>query len=147
MGELDALLQLHDDCVRGVFSDEMEEMNAFMGMQNLRGRIRHWTAISGNANDMDGYISFYKSEHNRSCPFQNLSCNLNAKILTDPQPIKTGDMMDIQHIASLMPFSDLFITDKAWSAFLNSNRYDGAYKTNICYIGDSNKIESFFDSL
>ena len=147
MGELDALFQLQGQMFRGVFSGEMEEMNAFWGTLNLRGRLQRWSVLSGRENDIDGYISFYKSEHNRNCPFQNLTSNLYAKIMTDPQAIKTGDMVDIQHIASLMPFSDLFITDKAWNAFLNTKRYDSAYMTNICYVGDTAKIDRFFDSL
>jgi len=46
-----------------------------------------------------------------------------------------------------MPYSDLFITDKAMSTFLKKKRFDVKYNTRICYIGDVDEMEEFFQSL
>ena len=55
--------------------------------------------------------------------------------------------MDIKHIYTLMPYSDLFITDKAMSAFLKSKEYDKKYNTQVCYIGDNDQMKDFFQNL
>jgi hypothetical protein len=68
-------------------------------------------------------------------------------MMTDKQPIRSGDPMDIKHIYTLMPYSDLFITDKAMSAFLKSKEYDKKYNTQVCYIGDNDQMKDFFQNL
>ena len=67
--------------------------------------------------------------------------------MIDPQQIKSGDPMDICHISTLMPFSNLFITDKHWSNFLNKKSYNNLYDTMICYVGDTKEIDNFFENV
>jgi len=64
--------------------------------------------------------------------------------MIDKQKIRSGDMMDIHHVSTLMPYCDLFITDKAVSAFLKRKGLDRLYGTKVCYIGDTEDIGAFF---
>jgi hypothetical protein len=64
--------------------------------------------------------------------------------MIDPQPIRAGDPMDIVHISFLMPYADLFVTDKAWSTFINRKSLNDEYKTTVCHIGNFDTIEKFF---
>ena len=106
-----------------------------------------WEDCSGKPNDLSGLIGFYKSQHYRSMPFTDISCNLTARLMIDKQDIRSGDNMDINHVSTLMTYSDLFVTDKAMSTFLRKKRFDRKYGTRICYIGDTQDIDSFFAGL
>lgn len=143
-GEIKEVINMARELTEGIAGDERDECNKMGAWINLRHQMLAWEHISGKANDLDGLISFHKSDYNKACPYVNLSCSLYAKIMIDPQPIKSGDPMDITHISTLMPFSDLFITDKHWSNFLNNHSYNKKYETEIAYIGDTETIDNFF---
>lgn len=146
-GEISAIIEMAKALANGEVQNEEEGFNAFWATINLNGQIAAWDYISGKSNDLEGLITFHRSEYSTMCPYHNLSCNLYAKIMIDPQPIKSGDPMDITHISTLMPYSDLFITDNAWSTFLNKKAFNKVYNTTVCYIGDSKVIEDFFRSI
>jgi hypothetical protein len=117
LGDLNLLLKQCADLMNA--KEVPEDENAFWGYTDLVNRVQDWIDLGGAPADIRGYIEFYKSEYNQRCPKHELEATLFAKIMVDPQPIRFGDPMDIGHISTLMPYSDLFITDKAWSTFLN----------------------------
>ena len=147
MGELQALLILKNQFLAGEFKGEHEQINAVCGAINLGQQLRMWADCSGRSKDLSGLVEFYKSQHYRSMPFTDISCNLTARLMIDRQDIRSGDNMDINHVSTLMPYSDLFITDKAMSTFLKKKKFDKKYNTKICYIGDTQDIDSFFAGL
>ncbi len=67
--------------------------------------------------------------------------------MTDKQPIRSGDVKDVEHISSMLPFVDMLITDKQRKVQLQKLKFNEEYQTKICCIWDSDEIESFFDSL
>ena len=129
------------------FEGEDDQFNATSGAITFNKQLRMWESYSGKSHDIPGLIQFYHSAYYRSMPLANLSSNLYAKIMIDKQPIRSGDVMDIKHIYTLMPYADLFITDKAMSAFLKSKEYDKKYNTKVCYIGDIDQMKEFFQNL
>jgi len=147
MGELQALLILNKQFLSGQFRDEHEQINAVFGVINLIQQLQMWEECSGDPNDVSGLFQFYESQFYRSMPSTDISCNLTARLMIDKQNIRSGDIMDINHISAMMPYSDLFITDKAMSTFLRGKKYDEKYNTRICYIGDTQRIDSFFAGL
>jgi hypothetical protein len=145
LGELKLLLS---QCAEVINSQEgSKDESAFWGYMDMSNRVRLWAELGGSPSDIDGYIEFYKSEYNQKSPQNDLAATLYAKIMVDPQPIRSGDPMDIVHISTLMPYSDLFITDKAWSTFLNRNGIANRYGTTVCFIGDTDVITNFFNPL
>lgn len=146
-GEISVIIEMAKALANGEIQNEDEEFNAFWATINLKGQLAALEYASGKSNDLEGLIAFHKSNYGTMCPYVNLSCNLYAKIMIDPQPIRSGDPMDITHISALMPYSDLFITDKAWSTFLKRKGFDKYYKTTVAYIGDSEVIDNFFISI
>ena len=147
MGGIDALIKMTEDFFSGKTKDEEDNFNSFWGTVNLSDKLRYWNSLNSKNHSNKGLLSFYKSKYYSSLPYVHLTCSLFAKIMTDPQPIRSGDPMDIQHISTLMPFSDLFITDKAWSVFLKQKNYNHKYRTKVCYIGNMDEIERFFANL
>lgn len=145
--QIEKIAKMASEIENGIVRNEHDEFNKMGAWINLHTQLLTWEHLTGKPNDLGGLVEFHKSTYNINCPFVDLQCNLYAKIMIDPQPIRTGDPMDINHISTLMPFSDLFITDKAWSSFLNNQSYNEKYRTTICYIGDTDRIDDFFDNI
>lgn len=147
IGELQALFILQKRFLLNQFKDDDDQLNAICGTINLNQQLMLWKSLTGKALDYNGLIGFYKSNYHKSMPFTNILCNLYAKLMTDKQPIRSGDVMDIKHASTLLPFFDIFITDKAMSTILKQRNFNGEYKTTVCYIGDTDIIDEFFSAL
>jgi len=80
-------------------------------------------------------------------PYANVTCRLIAYTVTKGEPIKAGDSTDIDHISTMMPYADLFITDKAMKNVIKQQKLDLLYKTQVCYVGDTDSIDEFFSRL
>ncbi|WP_133135917.1 hypothetical protein [Legionella rowbothamii] len=107
-----------------------------------------WCSLNNNdLTAINELKAFYNSPYYKELPHVALKCALLAKMKTSKNEIKSGDLMDIQHTADMLSVSDLYITDKKWSAFLKEQKFDAQYKTKIIYIGDSEEIISFFEKL
>lgn len=143
-GEFSQIVKMVAELTAGIAKDERDEFNKFGALINLSQQLNAWEYIKGQSGDTEGLMAFHRSNYKKECPYEKISCGLYAKIMIDSQPIKSGDPMDIEHISTLMPFSDLFITDKHWSAFLNKKAYCKEYETSVVYIGDTEKIDNFF---
>lgn len=146
-GEIETLIKMYNDQIQGNITDDQYDFNSFWGSIGLHEQLEFWKYSGGKKEDFEGFLMFFRSEHYKSLPIIDLSCSLYAKIMTDPQPIRSGDHKDIHHISSIMPFSNLFITDKAWSTFLNRRKFSEKYNTQVCYVGDTDVINGFFDEL
>lgn len=129
------------------FEGRDDQFNAISGAITFNNQLRIWESCSGKSCDIPGLIKFYHSAYYRSMPLVDLSSNLYARMMIDKQSIRSGDPMDIKHIYTLMPYADLFITDKAMSAFLKSKGYDKKYDTKVCYIGDTDQMKAFFHGI
>jgi hypothetical protein len=147
IGELKALFIHQKRFLLNQFKDEDEQLNATYGTINLNQQLMLWKSLTGGESGYDGLINFYKSKYQKSMPFTRISCNIIAKLMTDKQQIRSGDVMDIKHASTLLPFSDLFITDKAMATFLKKRNFHKDYNTIVCYIGNTEVINNFFSKL
>lgn len=146
-GEFEALLVLKQRCLLNNFRDDNDFLNSTCGTIDLQQRLMYWENLTGKANDYEGLLTFFRSEYHKQMPYTNISCNIFAKLMTDKQPIRSGDTMDVKHAATLLPFADIYITDKAMSAFLRKRKFDTQYQTIVGYIGDEEIIDNFFTRL
>ena len=130
--------------------NEEDQMNNLFGTFEMFEKIGIVKKIMNTDDILEAikhFIGFYFSEYNKAMPYNRINAYLSAFMMTDKQPIRSGDVMDIKHISTLLPYSDLFITDKQRSVFLNKHNFDEEYNSLICYIGDIEVIESFVSSL
>lgn len=146
VGELQMLIAQAAKFEKGIGQHSPDE-DSIWSYLRLQRVISNWVSLGGMPADLIGYIKFYNSEYNAKCPYNELRTMLYAKIMVDPQPIRSGDAMDIQHISTMMPYADLFITDKAWSTFLNRSGISERYRTKVGYIGDTDMISEFLEPL
>lgn len=147
LGNLDSLLIQLKQFYTNTFDGEDDQFNATSGVIALSSQLKMWEACSGKSVDIPGLTTFYKSPYYRNMPLSMLSSNLYAKMMINKQPIRSGDIMDTKHTYTLMPYSDLFVTDNAMSTFLKRGHFDKKYKTEICYIGNIDQIDEFFQNL
>ncbi len=146
VGELEALLIALNEYESGNY-DPDDHMNILFSRAELVEQLDHLSYRSGNNQEISDLTKFYKSPYNTCIPHTNISARMFAKIMVDPQEIKSGDPSDIEHAATMIPYVDLFITDKPWRTFLRKEGLDKTYNTSICYIGDSEEIDEFFSVL
>ena len=147
LGDIEGLSNLVSRFPTGQFKDEEDQFNATCGAVNLGNQLFMWKNVCGHPEGLEGLMTFYRSSYYRAMPYTNLSCNLFARMMTDKQQIRNGDPMDIKHVSTFMPFSDIFITDKAMSTFLRKRKLDEQYGTTVCYEGDTQIISEFFSRL
>lgn len=126
----------------------LDEQDYFWNYTNAVEKLSTWRDIVSKHDNNDASIlDFYLSSYYRQIPNKKISIEFLAKLMTDKQPIHSGDLKDIEQISSMLPFVDMLITDKQRKVQLHKLRFNEEYKTKICYVGDSKEIEEFFDSV
>jgi hypothetical protein len=143
-GELQARLAQLGSLERSALAGSAPNTNALLLAGMYSHEVRAWQELTGRENDFAGLHGFYVSDHFRAMPYTSVKCNLTALLLTDKQPVKLGDPADINNAAALLPYSDLFVTDKRMKTLLLRRGFDRAYKTAVCYVGDTERIDRFF---
>ena len=109
--------------------------------------ISMWNSLDTKNSGLDGLKLYYQSDYYRKLPFVDIKSKLSARIKTRSVEIKSGDLMDIDHAAIVMPFSNIYITDKKFCPILTSEGFDKKYETIITHLGDQKQINNFFDNL
>lgn len=127
---------------------ELDSQDYFWNHINAIEKLSSWRDIvlQHDKNDTS-ILSFYTSNYYRQIPNIKIHVEFFSKLMTDKQPIRSGDMKDVEHISSMLPFVDMLITDKQRKVQLHKSKFNEEYKTKICYVGDSKEIDEFFDSL
>lgn len=146
-GEFEVLLSLVSEYTSNTSRTSEEHFNVFWEYYNVSEQLRWLEKFTQTPPSLEKLRAYYNSPYYRAMPYTHLSCNLMAYILTKPDPIKPGDSMDIKHIATLMPYSDLFITDRSMKHIITYRKFDKLYDTTVCYIGDTEIINEFFSNL
>lgn len=144
VGEFEALVALKMIFIENTNLDDYDLLNTTCGAIDCQQHLAYWEILTEKSNDYSGLINFFRSEYHKSMPFTNISYTIFAQLMTDRQPIRSGDTMDANHAATLLPFSDIFIIDKAMRTFLKKRNFDAQCNTIVCYIGDEKEIEEFF---
>jgi len=147
LGELQAKLIMITQYFLGKSKNNDDSLKAIFSYMDIQYQLSILKDITGNPNDYIDFRNFYNSSYYRAMPYTNLSSNLMAELMISKQPIKSGDVMDISHISTIMPYSNIFITDRAWSTFLRNKKLDKLYNTIVCYIGDEQIINDFFKNI
>lgn len=119
---------------------ELSAEDIFFNFLSSIKTINLWNKISAQHDNPKTILDFYRSNYYRKIPYQRISVEFFAKLMTDKQPIRSGDYKDIEHISSTIPFVDIFITDKQRKTQLLKLGYEKEYNTNIFYAGDEEGI-------
>ncbi|KJS13605.1 MAG: hypothetical protein VR67_03620 [Peptococcaceae bacterium BRH_c8a] len=100
------------EAIQVYLSQEKSKFDFSEYMALIGDALSCWKRISGKANDLKGLIEFYKSEYYKNMPYNDIKAKLYARIITDRNPIETGDSMDVANISSMAPYCNMILTDK-----------------------------------
>jgi hypothetical protein len=111
----------------------------------IGGLVHEWEMRGGQPRGLRGLASFMSSLHFAAQPFQDVSSALHARLVTGTEPIQAGDIMDVEHIAGVLPYADFMIVDRKMKHYVQSMGLDQQYRTTVCHSGDEDALARFFD--
>jgi hypothetical protein len=60
-----------------------------------------------------------------------------VRLVTGTEPIKSGDVMDIEHIASVLLYADFMVVNRKMKHYVQFFGRDKKYGTAVCCSGDT----------
>lgn len=79
---------------------------------NIMGRpLSWWERDRKQAEDFFGLIKFYLSEEFKKIPAIDVSCSLVSNLVTDHEKIRPSDVMDVNQISAILPYSHYMVLD------------------------------------
>lgn len=110
-----------------------------MGVVGFLEHMNAWEEMGGPSSglpfEIPALYSFMRSPYYWELPIQDISCRLSADLLVKHFAIRSGDGLDIQHLATAIPVAHFVVADKAmvdrcerlgigkkWNTKLFSNR-------------------------
>lgn len=107
-----------------------------------------WNHYDGKKDEfggLRGLIEFYKSEYFRKIPSVFIYTQLLAKMTTDHEKIKPSDIMDVNQIASILPYAQYMVLDGPMrDKVVYKLKLDKKYNTKIIRI---NELEDLLNSI
>lgn len=141
-GQLMALAELYQNYHSQEKQNDDELLNNAFGTIFLNQQINQWNRLGGSPAGIEGLVKFHESVYYESIPCTYLDASISAYLMTRSEPIKTGDCMDIEHISTMLPYSNIFITDKAMKDLILRRRIDKKYQTEVFSISDIDNIKA-----
>jgi hypothetical protein len=93
--------------------NEFEDMELYAQYYNfIFLPITYWAAFGGEFS-FEEYFSYLKSSEFMMLPYIKITAILMADILTSKKTLPSGDIKDIDNMATLMPYCNFFLTDDA----------------------------------
>jgi hypothetical protein len=137
LGELEAL----KTCLGAIINKENIPQNFKVYLTYFTHKIKPIVDLENIPIDIEGFknvIKFYKSSYYRTLPIENISCKLNAHLLTSygNKKLKSSDQMDITYLSNYLPVSHLVICDKSMKDSCLKLGFDKEYDVKIFSIKD-----------
>lgn len=138
IGESDSMIKMLGEYMDLVHRGQFDFWK-YMGVVGFVESMDAWKRMGGpsgdSATDIAALYSFMRSPYYWELPIQDISCRLSADLLVKHFPIKSGDSLDISHLATAIPVAHFVVADKAmvdrcerlgvgkkWNTKLFSNR-------------------------
>lgn len=87
-----------------------------------------WETYSGRQDSLGEVLAFFRSPEYRLIPYANVSTRLLAELASGNERIEPSDVMDIHHMATVLPYASYIVPDKRiW------NRIEGKTKLSKEY--------------
>ena len=122
-------------------------LTEYEGMKELLRIIELWNKNKGNPPDIEGVISFLKSDYFKAIPFINIQCKLGAFLLTDYSKLEDGDSMDISHISTTLPYCTAILVDNKMKNRIHNLNLNKVYDTHVFSLKDFDSIMSYLDEI
>ena len=115
--------------------------------EGINSIIELWNRYKGEPPDIEGVISFLKSDYFKKIPLINIQCKLGTFLLTDNSILEDGDSMDISHISTTLPYcTAILVDDKMKNRIHNLNLHE-EYDTHVFSLRDFDSIMNFLEGI
>jgi hypothetical protein len=141
----EALVQLVGAWLANKLAGRDSDLNETFAHLHLGELIHRWTELGGQPSGIRGVYRFMTSTYLAAHPYEDISSALCARLVTGSDPIQGGDIMDVEHIASVMPYADFMIVDRRMKHFVQSMGLDVKYGTTVCNSSDVDALTAFLD--
>ncbi len=71
-----------------------------------------WEHYSGKQDALKDVIAFYSSTEYTQIPFVNVGTRLLTELVSGNESVSAGDVMDIHHMSTILPYASYIVTDK-----------------------------------
>lgn len=144
---IEAIISMARDCALKAARNEEPTKSELISYRNICRLANRWELLGGKPPGLEGLIIFLRSPCYASAPCVEISAMLMASLMVGQTPIQHGDSMDVDHISSMLPYVDLLLVDKSMKNRVHALGLDVKYGTLVCYIGDSEDIQAFFQKV
>ncbi len=85
----------------------------YMQSINIAGSpLSWWERYSGDKDAIKSVIKFYSSAEYTQIPSINVGTKLLAELVSGNEVVSSGDVMDIHHISTVLPYASYIVADK-----------------------------------
>ena len=106
---------------------------------------RMWSQLGGELKEL---LNFFELDHFLSLPCNHISHTLIADLVTDPQRVvQSGDMMDVNHIAAILPIATWVFTDKDVAARVRRRRLAESWNSRVFSSSTFKELYSILEDL
>lgn len=102
--------------------------------------IDTWNDLSATSEGYAGLKEFLKSEYMKQVPYIDISSKLTATSITGESSIESGDSMDVNQLAAVIPYCNYIITDRKMKNRIIFRGIDKTYSTEIYCERDLEKL-------
>lgn len=126
---------------RNIFASKKEPtIDEFFRFQLISEPLLEWERYHGIPRGYEGLLQYYLSDVYRKIPNIDISCRLMSGLVTSETPIKSGDIMDVDQLSSIIPYVDYVITDKIMRNKVIQLEIDQEYNTKVWCMRDFDSI-------
>jgi len=144
IGQLQAMDQAQKQFVNKIMAGAIPTSEDIFRLENLIFKpLQFWKKYSGEQENLEEFGKFFNSNFWQSMPKIDISSKLWAKITTSTTKVKSGDSMDIEQLASVIPYCNFVITDRKMKGRITNFGIDKTYHTKVFCMRDFTNESTF----
>lgn len=121
---------------------EAEPEGALDAHYAVSSRMDDWRASGGAG--LFALRDFYLSQHYCALPHVQIGTELRARQMVIGQTVRSGDNMDLLHVATVLPYADLMVVDRATIDAVNQLKLGERFG---CQLGKLSDVDRFLDQV
>ena len=132
-----------DRWLEAAYSVQEAEPEAVLDAHHaVSSRMDDWRASGGSG--LLGLRDFYLSQHYFALPHVQIGTELRAHQMVIGQAVRSGDNMDLLHVATVLPYTDLMVVDRATIDATNQLKLGEQFE---CQLGKLSDVDQFLDQV
>jgi hypothetical protein len=132
IGQLQAMDQAQKQFGNKIMTGAVPALKDFLQLEIIWMKpLQFWKECSGDQENLEEFVKFFNSNFWQSMPKIDISSKLWAKITTSTTKVKSGDSMDIEQLASVIPYCNFVITDRKMKGRITNFEIDKTYHTKF----------------